>query len=98
MNSLEKFATISFDLVYMKSLIRIDAVKVGAIDARMWFALVPECYRVQVMRIVEAVFREFCEHGIPNLMSESLERFIVALHRQIWSYVTPILPGHASEP
>lgn len=81
--SLDAFGTVAFGLDFIAGTVGIGH---HSIEAGAWFALVPAVYRDDVVRGVEAVFREFEREPIrPGI----IERFAAAMSGWIRENVTP---------
>ncbi len=97
--SLKNFGTIAFDPEVMFKLIEVgrrevladgsigDLVPCPGFDVSIWFQMMPECYRVEAWRGVEAVFPEFERRKIDQRCRVD---FVHALRRWIGENVKPI--------
>lgn len=85
--SFERYRCAAFGIEVMLAAIVADPVKSGSIDARAWFATVPEVYRHAIVRLVDAVFLLHRDH---KLDADGLRDFVRDLHHRIWADLVPV--------
>lgn len=87
--SLRHFGTIAFGREFMIDTIHIPSPAMGAIEAGVWFAAVPEVYRPQAYAAVERVFETVRGEKLDR---NALYRFIVDLNDAVWRDIEPVPP------
>ena len=88
--SLRKFRTIAFGIEMMRQLITKSDEVPGRVDAAPWWALVPEVYREDALRIAE---RMFALHRNSMLTDETLDELIVDIAGALGEELEVKLPG-----
>lgn len=69
---------------------RRGAARVGDMDARAWFLLVPQHYRAEVQRLTYEASRPFVGHKLDSWMAKV---YVGALHAAIVTGLTPSRPS-----
>jgi Zn-finger nucleic acid-binding protein len=93
--SLEHFRTIAFGIDWMRSKIQRDRDMAGSLDASIWWATVPECYRPVVEPLLPKALERFRGR---KMTAESIDGVIRDLNTLIWESVEPIDPGSHAAP
>lgn len=90
--SFDRFHTVAFERDLMLQTITVDRDR-GAISLSVWLAVVPECYRRDVTRIVGIAAESWV--GQP-LRGDVLEGFVDDIRRLAWRELEPVTPGEAA--